>query len=83
MQNASWGVLYTVLFVFGCFSFVGREDEIYSYTGVGLSALLVSTNWAMLEPFYRGTSDRTGSALFRMYPLYINLAKVASKYKST
>ena len=28
---------------------------------VGLSALLVSTNRAMREPFYRGTSDSTGS----------------------
>ena len=28
---------------------------------MGLSALLVSTYWAMREPLLRGTSDRTGS----------------------
>jgi hypothetical protein len=32
--------------------------------GVGLSALLVSTNWAMREPLNRGTSIRAGSTLF-------------------
>ena len=46
---------------------VGKMGELYTYTGVGLSALLVSTNWAMLEPFYRGTSDRRGSTLLHMY----------------
>ena len=39
----------------------------YILIGVGLSALLVSTNRAMREPFYRGTSIRTGSTLF-LYP---------------
>ena len=28
---------------------------------VGLSALLVSTDWAMREPLLRGTGNRTGS----------------------
>ena len=42
---------------------------LYTYTGVGLSALLVSTYRAMRRPIDRGTSDRTGSALFRMYQL--------------
>ena len=28
---------------------------------MGLSALLVSTTWAMPEPLLRGTSDRIGS----------------------
>ena len=36
----------------------------YIYTYVGLSALLVSTNWAMRRPSNRGTSDRTGSTFF-------------------
>ena len=40
---------------------VGQESFLYAYTGVGLSALLVSTTWAMPEPLLRGTSDRTGS----------------------
>ena len=31
---------------------------------MGLSALLVSTNWAMRRPSNRGTSDRTGSTFF-------------------
>ena len=51
------------------FAVVGREGELYSYTGVGLSELLVSTYRAMREPTDCGTSDRTGSALFRMYPM--------------
>ena len=41
--------------------FVGREGELYTYIGVGLSALLVSTNRAMRRPFYRGTSGRLAS----------------------
>ena len=49
------------------YTFVGRESRLYTYTGVGLSALLVSTYRAMRRPIDRGTSDRTGSALFRMY----------------
>ena len=36
----------------------------YILIGVGLSALLVSTNWAMREPLNRGTSIRAGSTLF-------------------
>ena len=43
------------------FMFVGREGELYTYIGVGLSALLVSTNRAMRRPFYRGTSGRLAS----------------------
>ena len=38
-----------------------QECFLYTYTGVGLSALLVSTTWAMPEPLHCGTSDRTGS----------------------
>ena len=40
------------------------EGGLYINIGVGLSALLVSTNWAMREPLLRGTSDRTGSTFF-------------------
>lgn len=29
-----------------------QECFLYTYTGVGLSALLVSTNWAMPEPLH-------------------------------
>ena len=45
------------------------EGELYTNIGVGLSALLVSTNWAMREPLLRGTSDRTGSTFFCVYGL--------------
>ena len=34
---------------------------------VGLSALLVSTDWAMREPLHCGTGDRTGSTFFMFY----------------
>ena len=44
-----------------------QESCLYMYTGVGLSALLVSICRAMREPFYRGTSDRTGSTLLCVY----------------
>ena len=40
------------------------KGELYTDIGVGLSALLVSTNWAMREPLLRGTSDQTGSTFF-------------------
>ena len=61
----------------GCFICTARsvpyinrvEGELYTNIGVGLSALLVSTNWAMREPLNRGTSDRTGSMFFCVYGL--------------
>ena len=34
--------------------------------GVGLSTLLVPTNWAMREPLNRGTGNRHGSTFFCM-----------------
>jgi hypothetical protein len=37
---------------------------LYIYIGVGLSALLVSTDWAMLEPLHGGTSDRMALRFF-------------------
>ena len=49
------------------FAFVGREDRLYTYTGVGLSALLVSTGRAMRRPLHCGTSDRTGSTFLFVY----------------
>ena len=44
-----------------------HECILYSYTRVGLSALLVSTTWAMPEPLHCGTSDRTGSTFSCIY----------------
>ena len=52
---------------FVCLTLKTQEGELYIDIGVGLSTLLVSTNRAMREPFYRGTSDRTGSTFFCVY----------------
>ena len=51
-KNVSGGVLYTALIGFGRFCRSLSECILYTYTGVGLSALLVSTNWAMPEPLH-------------------------------
>ena len=44
-----------------------QECFLYTYTGVGLSALLVSTGRAMRRPLHCGTSDRTGSTFLCIY----------------
>ena len=44
-----------------------QECFLYIYTGVGLSALSVSTGRAMRRPLHCGTSDRTGSTLSCIY----------------
>ena len=44
-----------------------QECFLYTYTGVGLSALLVSTGRAMRRPLHCGTSDRTGSTFSCIY----------------
>ena len=62
-ERLMWCIIYTSM-ASDVNAFVGREGRLYTYTGVGLSALLVSTCRAMRRPFYRGTSDRTGSTLF-------------------
>ena len=41
-----------------------QECFLYTYTGVGLSALLVSTYRAMRRPIDRGTSDRMALRFF-------------------
>ena len=51
------------------------KGELYNTIGVGLSALLVSTNRAMREPLECGTSDRTGSTFF-MY-IYVLMKNTA------
>ena len=64
----------------GCFICTARsvpyinrvEGELYTNIGVGLSALLVSTNWAMREPLNRGTSDRLAP---RFLCVWVNLIK--------
>ena len=57
------------------FAFVGREDRLYTYTGVGLSALLVSTYRAMREPTDCGTSDRMALRFFS----YVSAATIIHK----
>ena len=76
MQNASWSVLYTS---FLCYWMVvpsvGSEGGLYTYTGVGLSVLLVLTYRAMRRPIDRGTSDKTGSTfLFYVYSSMANIS---------
>ena len=44
-----------------------RCGVLYTYIGVGLSALLVSTCRAMREPFYHEASNRMALRFFRMY----------------
>ena len=54
------GCLYTSHFdTFAWGSSQSRGFDIF--IGVGLSTLLVSTNWAMREPLLREASDKTGS----------------------
>lgn len=56
--NAPWDV-YTFPSLTLQLRRVVREVDLF--IGVGLSTLLVSTNWAMREPLEREASDRTGS----------------------
>ena len=67
MQNASWGVLYTALIGFNRFIGCCQEGFLYTYTSVGLSALLVSTNWAMPEPLHVERVTEQAPRFFRMY----------------
>ena len=43
---------------------LSRSIEVFIYIGVGLSALLVSTIWAMREPLLRGTGNRLAPRFF-------------------
>ena len=55
---------------FGC-----QESILYTYTGVGLSALLVSDEQGNAKALTSGTGDRTGSTLSCIYKHWnINLA---------
>ena len=48
----------------------GNGCIVYIHIGVGLSALLVSTDRAMREPLERGTGSKYGSHAF----LFVNLS---------
>ena len=58
-------IIYSPLWLRAICSLVERRNYIHIY--VGLSALLVSTIWAMREPTNRGTSIRAGSTFFYAY----------------
>ena len=47
--------------------FVGREGRLYTYTSVGLSALLVSTDRAMRRPSHPWNEQQTGSTFSFLY----------------
>ncbi len=57
------GVLYTALIGFSRFIGCCQECFLYTYTGVGLSALLVSDEQGNAKALTSGTSDRTDSTL--------------------
>jgi len=57
----------------------GSRVELYNII-VGLSALLVSTNRAMREPFYRGTSIRLAPRFLCIRGIGIILGKMDKKY---
>jgi hypothetical protein len=61
------GCLYT--FLIGYLPFFGNIplEVFYIFIGVGLSALLVSTDRGNARALTRGTSIRTGSTLFCIY----------------
>ena len=70
VKNKAMGTPYRVYYIQPSLasskcSLVGRRNYIHIY--VGLSALLVSTTWAMREPTNRGTSIRAGSTFFYAY----------------
>ena len=55
--------------------FVVKSAFLYTYIGVGLSALLVSTYRAMRRPIDRGTSDRMALRFFS----YVSAATIIHK----
>ena len=58
-QETSHGcIVYSPYWLRLHFAFVAKKGYLYTYTYVGLSALLVSTDRAMREPVERGTSDK-------------------------
>ena len=64
-QGTSHGcIVYNPYWLRLHFAFVVKKGYLYTYTHVGLSALLVSTIRAMRRPSWRGTSDRTDSTLY-------------------
>ena len=68
-------IIYSPHWLRMCLAFVGREGRLYTYTGVGLSALLVSTYRAMREPTDCGTSDRMALRFFS----YVSAATIIHK----
>ena len=67
-QNAPW-VYYMQPSLALIDSFVSRSQTgfLYTYTAWGLHALLVSINWAVLEPLRSETSCRMALRFFHLY----------------
>ena len=58
-QETSHGcIVYSPYWLRLHFAFVAKKGYLYTYTYVGLSALLVSTDRAMREPLERGTGSK-------------------------
>ena len=67
-QETSHGcIVYSPYWLRSHFAFVAKKGYLYTYTYVGLSALLVSTDRAMRRPTNRGTSDRLAPRSFILY----------------
>ena len=72
-QETSHGcIVYSPYWLRSHFAFVAKKGYLYTYTYVGLSALLVSTDRAMRRPTNRGTSDRLAPRL-NQYMFYKHL----------
>lgn len=61
----------------------GNGCIVYIHIGVGLSALLVSTTWAMPEPLLRGTSDRIGSTFYVYILTFCKTSQHGSHWQKT
>ena len=67
-EAKQWGrpmrcIIYTLI-GFEHILFVGRESELYTYIGVGLSALLVSTDRGNAKAYRPWNEQKTGSTFF-------------------
>ena len=65
-ERLMWCIIYTSM-ASDVNAFVGREGRLYTYTGVGLSALLVSDEQGNAKALTSGTSDRIGSTFSCIY----------------
>ena len=77
------GVLYTALIGFGCISHSLQKGYLYTYTYVGLSALLVSTDKGNAKAYESWSERQTGSTFFRfVYPIFNKQLAVVARQPS-